>query len=203
VARGLSLGLPSSSNLNPGPATEARILARVASPPRNLLPRRLIAAAVACLLALAAAGVGYQLGRLNPPDTGAGPRLAGTPQEQAIALDVIDSSKTTSRVLRSTESSPAYGKLWTRSDMADVVAMVNKLPTAPPGAEYRLWCESSSKPGQMRMVGAFALDPEGFGMIVYKEDTEGPAYQVVEVVLQAPGSAVDQGRVVLLWRDGA
>ena len=203
VVRRLPGALAPESSLALGPALEARLLARTARPQRRGVPRRLLAAAAACLVVLAALGAGYELGRTSAPSAEAGPRLAGSPQEQAIALEVIDSSRTTSRVLRSTDASPAYGKLWTRSDMRDVVAMVNKLPVPPSGLEYELWCESAARPGQMRMVGALQLDPDGFGMLVYQEEQAGPVYQVIEVALQPHGAPLDQGRIVLSWQGTA
>ena len=202
VARRLSAALPPQSPFHLDRETETRIHARVGGPAHDP-SRRLLAAAAACLLLLAAVGAGYQLGRFNTPNAVAGPSHAGTPEEQAVAFDVIDSSRTTGRVLRSTDGSAAYGKLWTRSDMPDVVAMVNRLPASPPGSEYQLWCESASMPAGMRKVGTLSLDPEGFGMIVYKEDRQGPAYQLIEVVLQPAGAAADQGRIVLTWTGAA
>jgi anti-sigma-K factor RskA len=119
-------------------------------------------------------------------------------RQQELVLEVVDSPKTTRQVLRApTADSDAYGKLFTRPDMPDVVVMVARLPMAPDGQAYHLWLMSG---GTTVDAGALAVDDQGFGLLTLKADRPGPTYDAAELRLQSAGSTQPGGTVVLSWR---
>ena len=81
----------------------------------------------------------------------------------------------------------SYGKLWTRSDDADVVVMVNKLPEPLPGQHYELYVTSN---GQTSDAGTLKLDADGFALLLFRADRNGPVYQ--RAVVRLDGTPVLQ-----------
>jgi Putative zinc-finger len=106
--------------------------------------------------------------------------------DQATVFDVVDSPATTKRVLRSpTDSGPSapYGKVFSRSDSADVVAMVNRLPQPPAGERYQLYLTRAD--GTIDVAGSLPVDADGFSYLVFRSDRAGPAFRHIEVRLGA------------------
>jgi len=102
--------------------------------------------------------------------------------DQATVFDVVDSPATTKRVLRSpADDGPGapYGKVFSRSDSADVVAMVNRLPQPPPGQRYQLYLTRLD--GTITAAGALPVDGDGFSYLVVRSDRAGPTFSHVEV----------------------
>lgn len=117
--------------------------------------------------------------------------------QQEIVLEVIDSNKTVKRLLRPVDSgSASYGKLYTRPDLPHVVIMAARLPMSPEGYVYRLWLTSN---GNTHSTGVLAVNADGFGMIVFDSDQNGPSYEAAQIVLQPEDSISPEGTVVLLW----
>jgi anti-sigma factor RsiW len=118
-------------------------------------------------------------------------------RQQELVLEVVDSPKTTRQVLKPpTADSDAYGKLFTRPDLPDVVVMVARLPVPPEGQAYHLWLTSG---GATVDAGALAVDEQGFGLLTLKADRPGPTYEAAELRLQTAGSTQAGGTVVLRW----
>ena len=120
--------------------------------------------------------------------------------QQEVVLEVIDSDKTTRRVLlppeRTSAELPPYGKLFTRSDLPHVVAMIARLPAPPPDRAYHLWLTYQ---GQTELAGLMTVNEEGFSLLVFDADQDGPPYEQVQLTLQAPGSPTPAGEVILQW----
>lgn len=119
--------------------------------------------------------------------------------QQELVLDVIDSPKTVRAVLRSTNGSPAYGKLFSRPDMNYVVAMIARLPMPPPGQSYQLWLTSQ---GQMKLAGALNVNAQGFGLLVYQADRNGPVFESARVILQSATATQPVNAPLLIWDTG-
>jgi len=103
--------------------------------------------------------------------------------DQYRVLEVLDSTTTTRRLLRSVDPDhpDAYGKLWTRGDDADVVVMVNRLPQPDPGRRYDLVLTTGD--GRTFSPGQLTVDPDGFAMLLFAADRKGPAYRSAVVSL--------------------
>jgi Anti-sigma-K factor rskA/Putative zinc-finger len=103
--------------------------------------------------------------------------------DQYRVLEVLDSTTTTRRLLRSVDPDhpDAYGKLWTRGDDADVVVMVNRLPQPDPGQRYELVLTTVD--GRTVSPGQLVVDPDGFAMVLFAADRKGPAYRSAVVSL--------------------
>jgi hypothetical protein len=125
--------------------------------------------------------------------------FANLVDQQELVLEVIDSNKTTRRVLLPPEkgSSDAYGKLFTRSDLPHVVAMAARLPQPPAGQVYHLWVTSA---GQTRLAGVMKVNEQGFGLLVFDADRNGPVYDSAQLTLQPIGSATAAAPPILTWK---
>lgn len=118
-------------------------------------------------------------------------------REQELVLEVVDSASATRLVLRSpVADSDAYGKLFTRPDLPDIVVMAARLPTPSDGHAYHLWLTSGGVPVD---AGVLPVDEQGFGLLTLRADRPGPAYDAVEVRLQPGGATAPNGTVVLRW----
>jgi hypothetical protein len=118
--------------------------------------------------------------------------------QQEIVLEVIDSSKTTKAFLRATASdSNSYGKLFTRSDMSDVVAMAGRLPVPPAGQAYHLWV---TEEGRTYLAGIMKVNDKGFGLLVFTVDQLGPVYEAAQLILQPIGSTSPNGIPIIAWQ---
>ena len=117
--------------------------------------------------------------------------------QQALVIDVIDSPKTIKAMLRATQpGSKAYGKLFTRPDMANVVVMAGRLPDPPPGQVYQVWL---TRAGTVQLAGELALNA-GFGALVFDAGQNGPRYDAAQVILQPDSSTTPTGTTVLQWK---
>jgi hypothetical protein len=117
--------------------------------------------------------------------------------QQALVVDVIDSPKTIKAMLRATQAgSKAYGKLFTRPDMPNVVVMAGRLPDPPAGQAYQVWL---TRAGTAQLAGELELNA-GFGALIFDADQTGPVYDSAQVVLQPQGSSTPAGTIVLQWQ---
>jgi hypothetical protein len=126
-------------------------------------------------------------------------RLAKLQGLQPVVLEVVDSRHTVKRVLlppKERSESPAYGKVFTRTDLPDVVAMANRLPQPQAGRAYHLWASSG---GRTRLIGVMPIDRHGFALLVFRADRAGPRYDDVRVLLQRKGAQKPSGVPVLAW----
>jgi hypothetical protein len=126
-------------------------------------------------------------------------RLAKLEGLQPIVLEVVDSRHTVKRVLLPPDEraeSRAYGKVFTRTDLPDVVAMANRLPQPPAGQSYHLWATTA---GRTRLVGVMPVDRQGFALLIFRADRDGPTYDDVRVLLQRKGARRPSGVPVLFW----
>jgi hypothetical protein len=128
-------------------------------------------------------------------------RLAQLVGRQETVLEVVDSPQTRRAFLRPAGTdSPAYGKVFTRPDVRDVVAMAARLKQPRPGRAYRLWLTG---PDGTHSAGSMLVNAQGFALLVYKADRRGPAYDEARVVLQRKNAATPAGTTVLVWRSGS
>ena len=110
---------------------------------------------------------------------------------------MIDSPKTSKAMLRATQpGSKAYGKLFTRPDMPNVVVMAGRLPDPPTGQSYQVWL---TRAGTAQLAGELALNA-GFGALLFDAGQNGPVYDSAQVVLQPRGSTNPSGTIVLQWQ---
>jgi hypothetical protein len=80
--------------------------------------------------------------------------------------------------------------------MPNVVAMAGRLPPPAAGQAYDLWVTSH---GQTQLAGVMAVNAQGFGLLVYAADQNGPTYDAARLILQSPGSPAPGDDVVLSW----
>ena len=106
--------------------------------------------------------------------------------QQEMVLEVVDSPKANKLFLRSAQTdSTAYGKVFVRADLPHVVIMAARLPIPPAGLVYQMWL---MRDGKYDMVGAMPVNPQGFGLIVFDADMNGPIYQKALLVAQPAGT---------------
>jgi hypothetical protein len=124
--------------------------------------------------------------------------FANLVDQQEIVLEVIDSSKTSKAFLRATASdSESYGKLFTRSDFTDVVAMAGRLPVPTADQAYHLWVTEA---GQTYLAGTMNVNDKGFGLLVFTADQPGPVYEAAQLILQPIGSTSPTGVPTIAWQ---
>jgi hypothetical protein len=157
---------------------------------------RTLGFALAVLLLLFAFGWAFQLNTALAQERALRAEYANLVGQQETVLEVIDSPKTLKAQLKSTTGSPAYGKLYTRPDLADVVVMAARLPPPPQAQSYHLWL---SQQGPLRDMGALNVNEQGFGLIVFNAGQNGPVYDSARLILQRDGAAATDGNVVLAW----
>jgi anti-sigma-K factor RskA len=176
-------------------ATE-RSSARARSIPFRWRPR-LVTWGLAILLALSLAW-GFQLNVALAQERALRSEFANLVDQQEIVLEVIDSSQTTKAFLRATASdSKSYGKLFTRSDFKDVVAMAGRLPVPLAGQAYHLWV---TQDGQTHLAGIMKVNEKGFGLLVFTADEPGPVYEAAKLILQPIGSTFPTGVPTIAWQ---
>jgi hypothetical protein len=195
VAVGLPMALEAASPLRVHPSVKRRVLAAVQRPVRrgHFRPALWPAAAVAALLMFVGSTVYAVHLQLEQQDLAVAVRTETlhklgeslSQPDQLRVLEVLSSSTTVQRSLRPVDPAllafqHSYGKLWTRSDDADVVVMVNKLPQPPPGQHYELYVTSN---GRTIDCGPLTMDAEGFAMMLFRADRNGPSYQRAVVTL--------------------
>ena len=204
VTSKLPKALASASGLSLPPEIKTRLLKfladEAASARRRPVPirwrPRLVTLSLAILLAFSLAW-GFQLNVALAQERALRSEFANLLDQREIVLEVIDSSKTTKAFLRATASdSNSYGKLFTRSDMPDAVAMAARLPLPPAGMAYHLWV---TKDGQTYLVGVMKVNDKGFGLLVFTADQPGPVYEAVQLILQPIGSMSPSGIPIIAW----
>jgi hypothetical protein len=126
-------------------------------------------------------------------------RLARLQVQQELVLEVVDSRETRKAVLLPPENSGsrAYGKVFTRADMAHVVAMAARVPVPLGDQAYHLWLTSAEG---TRLAGVIAVDSSGFGLLLFEAGRSGPVYEEARLILQPKGSKRPQGEPALYWR---
>jgi hypothetical protein len=204
VASKLPQALAMASGLPLPPEIKTRILqtlvdersfTRKHSIPFRWRPR-LITWGLAILLAFSLAW-GFRLNVALAQERSLRIEFADLVGQQEIVLEVIDSSKTTKAFLRATASdSSSYGKLFTRSDLPDVVAMAGRLPVPHAGQAYHLWV---TKDGKTYLAGNMKVDEKGFGLLVFTADQPGPVYEAAQLILQPIGSNSPTGTPIISW----
>jgi hypothetical protein len=159
--------------------------------------------AAALLLAAAALGRSAELDVALAQERALRTGYASLVDQQEVVLDVVDSRQTVKRLLQPPDGTrdPAtapYGKLYTRPDLPQVVAMAARLPPPPAGRAYHLWV---TQQGQTRLAGVLRTNAEGFGLLVFTAETPGPAYDAALITLEPAGAApaVPAGAPVLRW----
>ena len=158
---------------------------------------QLIGGLAAALLVALSLLWSLQLGAALAQERALRAEYANLVSRQEVVLEVVDSSKTVKRVLRPPGGgSPAYGKLYTRPDLAEVVVMAARLSPPPPGQAYHLWLTSE---GQTHLAGVLAVNDQGFGLLVFEADRPGPAYEAAQLTLQAEGATAPAGPPILAW----
>jgi anti-sigma factor RsiW len=178
--------------------TNPRVVAR-----RDLLPgragwwRAVAAAAALVVLALSLAW-GVQLSEALDNERALRERVAAHfTQQQEIVLEVVDADDATRLILRSPDpDSSAYGKLFTRPDLPHVVAMAARLPLPAEGQTYHLWLTSE---GHTFLAGVLPVNDQGFGLLTFDADHDGPVYEAARLTLQAAGAEAPGGETVLAW----
>ena len=158
---------------------------------------RLVMWGLAILLAFSLAW-GFRLNVALAQERALRSEFADLVDQQEIVLEVIDSNKTTKAFLRATTSdSRSYGKLFTRSDFPDVVAMAGRLPVPPSGQAYHLWV---SEQGETYLAGVMKVNDKGFGLLVFTADQPGPIYEAAQLILQPIGSTSPSGEPIIAWQ---
>jgi hypothetical protein len=161
---------------------------------------RTAAAAVCVVLLLVAIGWALQLNIALAQERALRAEYANLVGQQEIVLEVIDSNKTVKALLKAQESgSTAYGKLYTRPDLPNVVVMAARLPPPAAGQSYRLWLSSDN---HSESPGSLAINSQGFGIIVFDAGRIGPVYQKAQLLLQPDTVTTSSGTVILTWEAG-
>jgi hypothetical protein len=205
VTSNLPHALATASHLSLPPEIKSHILqtmtaerssARTRAIPLGRRPR-LVTWGLAILLALSLAW-GFQLNVALAKERALRSEFANLVDQQEIVLEVIDSNKTTKAFLRATvNDSRSYGKLFTRSDFPDVVAMAGRLPVPTTGRAYHLWV---TQEGQTHLAGIMKVNDKGFGLLVFTADQPGPVYEAAQLILQPIGSTSPTGTPTISWQ---
>jgi hypothetical protein len=205
VASKLPQALATASQLSLPPELKSRVFEtlaaeRASTPTRQILFRwrpRLVTWGLAILLAFSLAW-GFRLNVALAQERVLRSEFADLVDQQEIVLEVIDSSKTTKAFLRATSTdSNSYGKLFTRSDFPEVVAMAGRLPVPSAGQAYHLWVTQS---GQTHLAGTMKVNEKGFGLLVFTADQPGPVYEAAQLILQPIGSTSPSGTPTIAWQ---
>jgi hypothetical protein len=160
---------------------------------------RPLAAATLTLLIVLLLGWSVQLSVALARERALRAEFANLVDKQEVVLEVIDSNKTTRRVLLPSAegASDAYGKLFTRSDLPHVVAMAARLPQPPAGQGYHLWVTGDSR---TQLAGVLKVNEQGFGLLIFDADHDGPIYDSAQITLQPVDSTRPAGSPILTWQ---
>ena len=191
----------------PGPM-HAPLAERPAEGPSSLrtlpirLDRRTVAAAAAVILLIAALGWGVRLSQALDRERSLRERMSDLANQQAeIVIEVVDAPDGTTLALRpAAEGSNAYGKVFTRPDLPEVVVMANRLPPPPEGQSYHVWLTTQ---GRQFFAGALPISDQGFGLLIHEAPQNGPIYDAVEIRLESAEATEPGGEVVLRWPEGS
>jgi hypothetical protein len=204
AARSLPLAVAAASPLELPASLKSKVLERIGGPeqvPRARRWWRPSAALGLATIALAALFVAWnaRLDEAQSQEKELRARVARLQGLQPIVLEVVDSRHTVKRFLVPPEEraeSRAYGKVFTRTDLPNVVVMANRLPQPPAGQAYHLWLTSR---GQTRLAGVLPVDRQGFALLVFTADRVGPAYEDARLLLQPRGARRPSGVPFLIW----
>ncbi|MGH2561826.1 MAG: anti-sigma factor [Thermomicrobiales bacterium] len=160
--------------------------------------RRRLAVAAAVVIMVASLGWSVRLSQALDRERSVRESMSDlASQQQEIVIEVLDAPDGETRFLRATaDDSNAYGKVYTRSDMPDVVVMANRLPPPPDGMAYHVWLTVE---GRTVYAGALPLSDKGFGVLIHEASRPGPVYDAVEITLQPSEPSEAGGEVVLRW----
>jgi hypothetical protein len=180
------------------PLPQPPVARAVSDPGRaSSVPRLRLALIATCVLLVMLLLWSLRLNSVLARERALRAEFRGLVDQQEIVLEVIDSNQTVRRVLLPPAGdSRAYGKVFSRSDMAHVVAMAARLPVPAPGEAYHLWL---TRDGQTFLAGTLRTNDEGFGLLVYDDAVDGPVYDRALVTLQPVGSATPVELPVLEW----
>src|SRR5258708_59106 len=160
----LPLALSVTTSAKPPEAIKARLLEAIQKPStpkaipaptkaaqpgiRQMLVRRRVMPILAAMLVLALLiGLGTGLSVALARESALQAQIADLTGQQQLVLDVVDSSKVSKILLRPSigSTSTAYGKVYTRPDLADVVVMAARLPPPTAGQAYHVWLRSEER----------------------------------------------------------
>lgn len=160
--------------------------------------RRNVAAAAAVLILFASLAWSVRLSQALDRERSVRERMTAlASQQQEIVIEVIDAPDGGKLFLAPTsDDSDAYGKLYTRADLPEVVVMANRLPLPPDGQTYHVWLTTGDRTVH---AGTLSLSDEGFGLLIHEAPRSGPVYDAVQVTLQPAEPASPDGEVVLQW----
>jgi hypothetical protein len=162
------------------------------------LNRRTAAAAAAIILLIVALGWGVRLSQALDRERSLRERMSDLANQQAeVVIEVVDAPDGTKlMLLPPTEGSDAYGKVFTRPNLPDVVIMANRLPRPPEGQSYHVWLTVE---GRQVFAGALPISDQGFGLLIHEASQPGPVYDAVEIRLEPAEATEPSGDVVLRW----
>ena len=195
----------------PGLQLKQQIMARVAAPSplpiagtarragsaARFVPLKALAACLVLLLVGSSVVWGLQQRSALAKERSIRYELQALVGQQEIVLEVVDSSRTIKSQLRSVEpGSAAYGKLYTRPDMPWVVALVGRLPPKPEDEVYNLWL---TRNGSEQLAGLLEINENGFALVLFDAQVNGPVYEGARVVRQLPGSDIASAITVVRW----
>ena len=193
----LGAAVAAHSPHRPSPQLRERLLREIArrGRPAPWRMRRSIVAGAAALALLLAASLawGFSLNAALAQERSLRGQLEDAAARDEVVFDVVDARNVSKTTLRSTtDDSPTapYGKVFTRPDMAYVVAMSGRLRPAPAGREYHLYLDG-------RRIGTLSPNDGGFAYFVYRSDAVGMNYRQVRVVLEDSGASDASGATVL------
>jgi anti-sigma-K factor RskA/putative zinc finger protein len=161
-----------------------------------LLQWRTLGVAATLVLLMAALLWALQLNTALAQERALRAEFANLVSQQETVLEVIDSPKTIKALLRSPNNAPAYGKLYSRPDLPNVVVMAARLPPPPDGQAYQLWL---TEQGHVQLAGSLKINNQGFGLIIFDAQHNGPDYEAARLVLQPEGSSQPDGTLILTW----
>ncbi len=165
---------------------------------RGWLRPRAVSAALGLLLLGVSIGWSVHLSVAIAQERALRAEFADLVGQQEVVLEIVDSRNTVKRALRSpVEGSSSYGKLFSRTDMTQIVSMAARLEPPPPGEAYHLWLTSD---GQTRLAGTLNVNEEGFGLLVLDTGEVGPSYDSAQLTLQPEGAASPAGPNILYWQ---
>lgn len=204
VVHALPEALAATSPLRPPSGLRESVLQKVARPAakgprvRALLRPGVIGAVAAVVVAVLSLAWNAHLSDALSKERSLRSRLAELVGRQEVVLDVVDSRQTERAFLRppAGSRSNSYGKVFTRPDMAYVVAMAARLLQPRSGYAYHLWL---TERGQTRLAGVLAVNRQGFGLLVLRTGRSGPRFDSALLTLQRSGASAPAGRTVLHW----
>lgn len=162
--------------------------------------RRRLALAATIALLVVSLGWSVRLNQALSRERALRAEFADLVGQQEIVFEIVDSNETNRVILRplaSDSESRSYGKLFTRSDFPDVVVMAGRLPVPPEGESYHLWVTKDH--GTTEFAGVVTVNAEGFGLLIFEADENGPVYDSVWLTLQPEEAPAPVGSPVLIW----